>query len=57
MFPDVLACFSVSSAALRQQIEDWCQLLFDLITLRSKQQGILFKVISLLADELLLKYK
>lgn len=38
MFPDVMACFSVSPAALRQQIEDWCHLLFDLIALRRKQK-------------------
>lgn len=48
MFPDVLACFSVGSAALRQQVEDWRQLLFDLITLRSKQQGKFTNPISLL---------
>lgn len=37
MFPDVLACFSVGPAALCKQIEDWCQLLFDLFTLKSKK--------------------
>lgn len=39
MFPDVTACFSVGPAALCQQIEDRCQLLFDLVTLRRKQTG------------------
>lgn len=37
MFPDVFACFSVGPAALGKQIEDWCQLLFDLFTLRSRK--------------------
>lgn len=51
MFSDVDACFSVDPAALCQQIEDWCQLLFHPFTLESQKQGQSFVVISVLLSK------
>lgn len=38
MFPDVEPCFPVSPAALRQQVEDRCQFLFDFIPLVKRRE-------------------